>query len=124
MSSLPLVKRALVFTLCAASCAFALAQSNPVGRFQVQGRNPDGSSYGDTAQISWISNTTCRITWNTGGTVRGICMRSGSAFAASYVMGGEAGLAIYEIKPDGSLDGSWTIAGQSGAGGERLVPTR
>jgi hypothetical protein len=39
-------------------------------------------------------------------------------------MGQAIGLVIYEMKPDGSLDGLWTIADKAGVGRELLIPTR
>ena len=67
---------------------------------------------------------TCNIVWNTGGqTSTGICMRYANAFSAAYRLGDRVGLVIYEIKDDGSLVGSWTVAGEEGAGTETLTPT-
>ena len=57
-----------------------------------------------------------------GSTAEGICMRNGPAFTAAYVMGNAIGLVIYEILPDGTLDGLWTVAGQRGNGTEGLTP--
>lgn len=95
------------------------------GRYQVAGKNFNGSNYSGTAEIVTTSNNTCRISWVTGSTTsRGICMRNGNTFAAGYNMAGAVGLVIYEIKPDGSLDGLWTIADQPGMGTERLVPIK
>ena len=95
------------------------------GRYQVAGKNFNGSSYSGTAEIVVTSRNTCRITWVTGGTTsQGICMRNGASFAAGYRLGQAIGLVIYEMKPDGSLEGLWTIADRSGVGSERLVPIR
>ena len=38
--------------------------------------------------------------------------------------GNLSGLLIYEIKDDGSLEGTWTIADKSGVGTETLKPMR
>jgi hypothetical protein len=95
------------------------------GRYQVQGKNFDGSSYSGTAEIVVTSRNTCRITWVTGGTTsQGICMRNGPAFSAAYRLGSAIGLVIYEIKPSGTLEGLWTIADKTGVGGEVLIPMR
>ena len=99
--------------------------ANVGGRYQVQGKNFNGSTYSGTAEITVTSNNTCRIVWVTGSTTsRGICMRNGNSFAASYVLGSKIGLVIYEQKGDGTLDGLWTIADETGVGVERLVPIR
>lgn len=94
------------------------------GSYRIDGTNFDGSRYGGTARIVITSNTTCEIFWDTGGgsTAEGICMRNGPAFTAAYVMGNAIGLVIYEILPDGTLDGLWTVAGQRGNGTEVLTP--
>ena len=93
------------------------------GFYDVQGTNFNGSPYSGQAKITINSNTTCEIEWITGGTSsKGFCMRNNDAFAAGYVMGNDLGLIIYKAKPDGSLEGVWTIRGQSGAGTETLTP--
>ena len=111
---------------CLAAClATPAAAQNVGGRYQVVGKNFNGSGYSGTAEIVVTSNNTCRISWVTGGTTsRGICMRNGVAFSAGYVLNGKIGLVIYEMKGDGSLEGLWTIADQDGIGAERLVPIR
>jgi hypothetical protein len=121
--------KTLVTALAAAAIAACLtapaAAQNVGGRYQVIGKNFNGSPYGGTAEITLTSNNTCRIVWVTGSTTsRGICMRNANAFTAGYVLNGKVGLVIYEMKGDGSLDGLWTIADQTGVGAERLVPMR
>ena len=119
------MKFLLVSLVLSASALPASAQT-VVGRFQVQGTNLDGSPYRGTAQVSAVSDTTCTIAWQTGDTTsRGICMRQGDVFVAGYKMGDAIGLATYRWR-NGSeyLDGTWTIAGQSGTGTERLIPMR
>ena len=114
----------LVVLLLAALASSASAQTIG-GRYQVAGKNFNGTNYSGTAEIVTTGNNTCRISWATGATTsRGICMRNGNSFAAGYSLAGQFGLVIYEIKPDGSLDGLWTIADQPGMGTERLVPVR
>ncbi len=100
----------------------ALAQTVG-GSYAVQGSNLDGTPYQGTAQITLASDTTCTIEWTTGTTSSvGICMYVGSAFAAAYVQGEGAGLTLYEIEESGTLNGVWTVTGQSGAGTEVLTP--
>lgn len=93
------------------------------GTYLVQGTGFDGAAYGGEAQIAATSDVTCRITWVTGGqTSEGICMRSGSVFAASYVLQGRIGMVIYEVRGDGSMQGVWTIDGMDATGTEALYP--
>lgn len=121
--------KTFAIALAAASalcCAIVPAQAqNLGGRYQVIGKNFNGSPYSGTAQVTITSNTTCRIVWATGSTTsNGICMRHTNVLSAAYVLNGKAGLVIYEIKSDGSLEGLWTMADQNGVGTERLVPMR
>jgi hypothetical protein len=110
----------LVLSLTGASAAAQMVG----GQYRVHGINPDGSSYSGTATITPSSDSTCRITWQTGSTSVGICMAAGRAFAASYALNGKVGLVVYEMQPDGTLKGVWTLADQPGAGTEILTPAK
>jgi len=97
---------------------------NLAGQYQVTGKNVDGSTYSGTAQIVVTSDTTCRISWQTDAAAsQGTCMRNGTSFAASYTLADAIGLVLYEIKPDGTLEGSRMIAGKPCVGTETLTPT-
>lgn len=111
--------------LFAASLAVPASAQSIGGTYTVAGTNFDGSPYSGTAVIKPTSDTTCAIHWETGGTSSdGICMRNDDAFSAGYVMGKDIGLVVYKMRPDGSLHGLWTIAGQSGNGTEVLTPQK
>ena len=119
------MKVATLAALTLAALASSASAQTIGGRYQVAGKNFNGSNYSGTAEIVSTSNNTCRITWVTGSTTaRGICMRNGNSFAAGYNMAGSVGLVIYDIKPDGSLEGLWTIADQPGMGTEKLTPVK
>ena len=49
-------------------------------------------------------------------------MRRGDAFTAGYELNGKVGLVIYLIQPDGTLEGTWTVAGLNAVGTEVLTP--
>ena len=121
-----IIKTALAAALFAVGCvgvAYADADNFIGGDYDVRGTNPDGSKYKGTAEIDVTSTTTCRIHWKIGSDESdGICMRNGIALAASYVLGKDIGLVIYEIRDDDTLDGIWTIADQDGSGTELLIP--
>jgi hypothetical protein len=105
----------------ALSTAPAAAQSVG-GAYSVSGTNFNGSSYSGTATIT-ASGSGCRIVWQTGSTSsQGTCMLANRAFAAHYRLGNEWGLVVYELQPDGSLKGWWTIVDKSGVGTETLTP--
>ena len=117
--------KSLLLGLAAVLATTVAASAQDVGgRYRVAGQNPNGgSSYSGTAEIVVTSQNTCRIVWRTGSSSsRGICMRNGTSFAASYVLGKDVGLVIYEIQPDRSMRGIWTVADQTGVGGEILTP--
>jgi hypothetical protein len=93
------------------------------GRYAVEGTGFDGQTYRGEAVISAASDVTCEIAWNTGGQLsQGICMRQGNIFAAAYAIEGAVGMVIYEVAPDGSMRGTWTIQGSDGVGAETLTP--
>jgi hypothetical protein len=105
-------------------CSGALAAEGDVGgKYNVVGKNVNGTEYQGTADIEVTTENTCRITWVTGSSTSvGICMRNGDAFAAGYVLGDKVGLIIYQMNDDGSMDGLWTVADQAGVGEEVLTP--
>jgi hypothetical protein len=111
---------ALAATLFLAGAGMAQAVA---GFYTLQGQNPDGSTYEGDVEIVPLSEVTCEITWVTGGDVStGICMRYDNAFAAAYTLNDDVGLLIYQIMPNGTMQGTWTVAGQDGVGQETLIP--
>jgi hypothetical protein len=117
-NSMKIAVRIVSALILVASLSSASAGGLP-GKYQVAGKNADGSPYSGTAEIVATSETTCRIAWQTGSTTsQGICMRNGNSFAASYALGNSIGLVVYQMKPDGTL---WTIADQGGVGTEVLT---
>jgi hypothetical protein len=116
-------KVALAGALLAAS-GLAANAAEVGGKYDVRGTNLDGSHYSGTAEISSTAKYTCRITWDVGSESSGICMLNGTAFAAGYTLKDKVGLVIYELKDDGTLDGTWTIADEDGYGTEVLIPRK
>ncbi len=94
------------------------------GTYRVAGTNANGSTYAGTAVVVATSKNTCRIEWNVGSISTGICMRYNNAFTAGYVLGDAVGLVIYQVFPDGRMEGIWTVADQGGVGTEVLTPLR
>jgi hypothetical protein len=110
------------FAVAMALAAGSAAAQSVGGDYAVSGTNFDGSAYSGTAQIT-AAGSGCRITWQTGSTSsRGTCMLANKAFAAHYQLGNEWGLVVYELQPDGSLKGWWTISDKQGSGTETLTP--
>lgn len=107
--------------LAAACGAFAQTVG---GKYTVEGRNADGSAYAGTAEIAMGAGG-CTITWTTGDTQsKGSCKLDGARFTAAYTLEGAKGRVAYAVKPDGSLDGTWTLDGQDGKGTEVLKPVK
>jgi hypothetical protein len=115
--------RKIALALAVAGLAATAHAQDIGGSYTVAGTNHNGSSYEGTATITLTSDTTCEIEWKTGGTESsGICSRNDDAFAAAYVLQDSVGLVIYKVKPDGSMEGLWTIQGEGGTGTETLTP--
>jgi len=109
----------LLATIVAATTAQA---ADVGGNYTVFGTNFDGSHYKGTATIKG-SSSSCTIDWKTGSTSSsGICILSGTVFAAAYQLGKDVGLAVYDVHDNGVLDGVWSIEGQEGSGTEVLTP--
>lgn len=109
--------------LALAATTGAAAAQDIGGRYAVTGTGLDGSRYDGVAEITASSDVTCEIVWNTGGQIsRGICMRQGDVFAASYVVGKAVGMVIYRVSRDGAMAGTWTVQGANGVGTETLSP--
>jgi hypothetical protein len=96
------------------------------GTYQVIGDNGNGTGYRGVAAISGTAGGNCAIRWQIPNTppTQGFCMRQGNVLSAAYRLGESIGLVVYRLNDDGSLDGTWTIAGKEGVGKERLVPQR
>ncbi|MCB1498650.1 MAG: hypothetical protein KDK07_02495 [Bauldia sp.] len=118
------LKRLIVATAFSAALVHAASAQSVTGRYKVEGRNFDGSRYSGIAEITVTSKNTCRIVWSVGSASEGICMRNGTVFAASYGQGGTVGLVIYQIQPDGRMEGLWTMADRDGVGTETLTPLK
>jgi len=99
----------------------ALAQRD--GIYEVTGTNLDGTDYSGLAQIRAVGINSFSIVWRIGNTlIEGTGMASGRTVAVSYGLAQRPGIGIYQLNPDGSMDGEWTIVGAPAIGRERLVP--
>ncbi|MDO9711351.1 hypothetical protein [Paracraurococcus lichenis] len=91
------------------------------GLYQVEGTNPDGSTYegGFVLQpgpaAAWLAS------WRVGGEqINGLGLIQSGVLAVSFVVNNRPGVAVFEVEPDGKLRGSWTTGG--GMGTELLTP--
>ena len=85
------------------------------GSYAVGGRNPDGSEYRGTVEITEAAGV-YTVVWQIGSQVyRGHGTREGDRLTIDW---GDATPVIYTIRPSGELDGIWA----AGAGSETLTP--
>jgi hypothetical protein len=94
------------------------------GGWSIQGAGHQSGRVGLSGHRHDHAEQQHHIVWQTGSTSRGICMTAGTSFAASYVLNGKVGMVLYELQPDGSMKGIWTVADQPGSGTENLSPAR
>ena len=111
--------------LLVAALASAPAAAQQIGgRYTVEGTNPDGSAYRGTAEILPAGGRTCRILWNVGSTWNGVCVIAERSVAAVYRSGNAQGIAVYDLQPDGTLRGVWTLGANPRTGTETLTPAK
>ena len=110
--------------LAAALCGGPASAQTIGGRYTVDGSNPNGSHYGGTAEIIPAGGQTCRILWNVGSTWDGVCLVAERSVAAYYRSGGAQGIAVYDLQPDGTLRGVWTLGANARTGTETLFPAK
>ncbi len=94
------------------------------GTYNLQGTNPDGSTYTGKVTIAKSQNG-FDIAWEVGnGQQTGSGRLSDYVFSARYATVGSdvKGSATYILQSDGSLEGTWRNDGESGIGKETLTP--
>jgi hypothetical protein len=93
------------------------ALADPVGKYDVEGKNPSGSTYSGTVSVEKTGET-FKVTWNVGGTKYiGTGIGNDEFIAVSYTSGGESGLALFGEQGD-EWKGVWTYAGGTKIGAE------
>ncbi|PZW45687.1 hypothetical protein C8P66_111102 [Humitalea rosea] len=107
--------------LLALTATPALAQRS--GPYRVAGTNLDGSAYEGAAMLQQVGTISFHIIWRVGGTeVRGVGIVSGHSFAVAYGATSQPGMGLYQLRPDGTLEGTWSVIGANGTGTETLTP--
>jgi hypothetical protein len=91
------------------------------GYYEVEGQNPDGSSYGGVFALENAPGASWYVTWQVGDVrLVGLGLIQGGVLAVSFVVEGRPGVAAYEVEADGRLRGVWSTGG--GMGTEMLTP--
>ncbi len=99
--------------------SIATASADPVGKYDVEGKNPGGgSSYSGTVTVSRTGET-YRVVWDVGGTKYiGTGIGNKDFIAVSYRSGNSTGLALYGAE-GGDWVGVWTYADGREIGAEK-----
>ena len=53
-----------------------------------------------------------------------MCLIAERSVAAYYRSGGAQGIAVYDLQPDGTLRGVWTLGAGAHTGTETLIPAK
>lgn len=100
----------------------AVSAQSVGGSYTVAGTGPDGVAYTGAADIT-IEGDDCKLTMAFGnGEVSGICLQGDGLLAASYMAGDALTLVLYQVQPDGVLNGKWSLSSMAGTGTEVLTP--
>ncbi|NIT37035.1 MAG: hypothetical protein GTN49_11150 [candidate division Zixibacteria bacterium] len=109
--------------LLVSTCALAAAAfGDVVGEYQGSGTNPGGQgSYTCDVAIT-KSGDVYAVQWFFDGELgyEGVGIVKDDLFCVGYTSSGSYGVVVYEVKADGSLDGTWTGAGATNVGTEKL----
>lgn len=109
--------------LAAALCGLALPAAAQLrqGQYELEGQNPDGSSYDGTFSLQEAPGASWLVTWQVDDMrIVGLGLIQSGVLSVSFVVDGRPGVAVYEVQPDGKLRGVWTTGG--GLGTEMLTP--
>jgi hypothetical protein len=92
------------------------------GSYTVEGTNADGSSYSGTANIT-KTNSGYAIKWVIAAeTMSGTGTFDGQTYHVVWEASWGTGEAVYNLAPNGALNGTWTTDGVPGQGTEALTP--
>jgi hypothetical protein len=113
----------LALALALALLAAPAAQAQRSGLYDVSGVALDGTEYTGTLELQQVGVASFRIAWSIAGeTIEGVGVVSGLTFSTAFTVGDQPGMAIYEIRPGGVLEGQWTIIGAFTTGRETARP--
>ncbi|WP_135469872.1 hypothetical protein [Crenalkalicoccus roseus] len=91
------------------------------GLYEVEGQNPDGTTYSGHLSLQAAPGAAWIATWQMSDMrIVGLGLIQGGVLAVSFVVEGLPGIAAYEVADDGTLRGVWTTGG--GLGTETLTP--
>lgn len=95
------------------------ALADPVGRYAVEGKTPEGAPYTGTATVEKTGET-YRVVWVVGrDKLTGTAVGNDEFFAVTYRSGNDTGVAVYGRDGD-DWAGIWTYSGGKAVGAELL----
>ena len=102
--------RTIVSTLAGLLLTIVAAFADPVGVYNVKGKNPNGTEYRGVATVERTGQT-YRVTWVIGRTqFTGTAIGDKDFVAVSYQAGDKTGLALYGASGQ-DWEGIWTFSG-------------
>jgi hypothetical protein len=111
---------AALATIGASTFAHA-AGTGLAGNYHIHGQNPDGRPYEGALHIEQKGDV-YGLTWESGGTTRGIGVLAGSQLVVSY--GDPAcGVIAYRREGSGTLEGIWAMGNSTSIGHETATPS-
>ena len=87
------------------------------GLYNAAGKNPDGSEYGCSLQVTKEADNVYEWYWFNCGEYTGIAIQNDKVVSVAYGAS-ECGVMSYKINANGSLTASWGYVGQSDLGSE------
>lgn len=107
--------------------AWAAEAKDLAGKYTVTGKDPSGTEYSGTAEVTHKKGPTVEIVWKIGKrTTIGLGKLTGDTLTVEYqgAIADREGKAIYEVKPRGRIIGKWHTKGSKGVGTETMVPEK
>lgn len=101
------------------------ARPNIAGKYNVNGTNPNGSTYKGTLEVIPHGDV-YQFRWSAGNQSDGVGVINGDVVAVAYASGANGkgcGVVDYNINGDGSLDGKWGYWGTDESGTETATRT-
>ena len=117
-----MIAKALTVASCIAIGCTAAVAEDLGGRYAVKGTLASGMKYSVSAEIVMTSETTCDINWSDGS--KGVCMLDGKTLSIGSAVRGKPQLGVYQVAPDGSIEGVFidNFHGGKGINREKLTP--
>jgi hypothetical protein len=91
------------------------------GLYNAAGKNPDGSEYGCSLQVTKKADGVYEWYWFNCGEYTGVGIQNGNIVSVAYGAS-ECSAMAYKVNDDSSMDATWTYVGQTDLGTETDTP--